>query len=428
MSLVAHYQFLDSSNLGYDSSSTGLHATNTDVTQVTDPERGIVASFNGSTSGLQTIANIQNPIGSSSRTLMAWVKITNPNNHSGALMTYDSSRITVGINSAGGGNINAFGKRSNASTSSYPVYDVWTHVAVEYNSRGQQVQIFKNGYRTTYTSLPNDLNSASSIVQIGYFATYNAITKTTNYYQYFHGLMSDVRLYSGTASGLIPTVMALPPHIPFGLTPYSTLVETTWLEKAEAVSYRVTVDSGSGEIIAGNNITATETVLYNLEPLVSYTFRLYFSLDGTNYILKETATSTTLEDTVENAYLEKFSNGTVYDLRLLKRATRDLLEKHLSSSLSTGDEIIIEDSRLKGKKLTLVVNGSNSTIPKSNTIIFPFNPNDGASQMATIDLSNNTSTTVIYDETTNVINVGDTVYADGDIFVLDGKKVTVIDV
>lgn len=71
MSLLAHYEFLNSSDLGFDSSSNALHSNNNNVTQVTDPERGIVASFNGIDSGLESISNIGGALGSSTRTFMA---------------------------------------------------------------------------------------------------------------------------------------------------------------------------------------------------------------------------------------------------------------------------------------------------------------------------------------------------------------------
>lgn len=429
MSLVAHYQFLDPSDLGLDSSANGLHATNNNVTQVSDPERGIVASFNGIDSGLESISNIVAPVGSTGRTCMAWVKLTNTSG-SGAIMNYGAGSISyyralVGINGVGGGTATFSSSEGSSGTSAnttlYPMFNVWSHVAIDVTST-RTVKIYYNGVRIRQASIFNTLNTAASTLRVGYADFGNSNNS------YFTGFMTDVRLYSGNATGLISSVMALPPNIPFGLTPYSTLVETTWLESAGAVSYRVTVDSGSGEIIAGNNITSTETVLYNLIPLVSYTFRLYYSLDGTNYTLKETAVSTMLENTAANANIQLFSSGTAYDLRVLNKVTRARLERHFNSSLTTGNDIIVDDTRFKGRKLTLVTNGSTSTIPKGNTMIFPFNADDGASQNATIELSDTTNTTVTYDETTNEIDVGGTTYAEGDIFVLDGKKVTVYDV
>lgn len=73
---VLHYEFNDS-NLSTDSSSSGLDLTNTDVTLVTDSERGPVASFNGTTSILTLSSSSVPPVlvGNASRTISFWFKV-----------------------------------------------------------------------------------------------------------------------------------------------------------------------------------------------------------------------------------------------------------------------------------------------------------------------------------------------------------------
>jgi len=76
---ILHYAFIDS-DLGKDSSSSGVDLTNTDVTLVTDGDRGPVASFNGTTSYLVSPSNISTSLtGTNARTFMYWVKYTNLN-------------------------------------------------------------------------------------------------------------------------------------------------------------------------------------------------------------------------------------------------------------------------------------------------------------------------------------------------------------
>ena len=427
MSLVAHYQFLDASNLGLDSSSRNLHANTTNITQVSDPERGLAASFNGSTSTLESIANVTNPIGSSTRTVMAWIKFSGGTS-SGTIVNYgisssDYFRVTVGINGSGnpalGMNSSEASAGASAVASVYPIDNVWAHVA--FLVSGSTLKTYINGTRIGQNSTFGSLNTSAAPLRVGYsdFGT------STNLY--FSGLMTDVRLYSGDATGSLNSIIQLPPNIPFGLTPYSTFVNVSWLEQQGAVSYRVTVDSGQGEVVLGNNLTSTTTVIYNLQPSLTYTFRLYYSVDGLNYTLKETASTTMLADTEANSNLAFFLDGTFYDLTALNRETRSRLEPYLNS-LTTGNEVVVDDTRFTGRRLTLVTNGSTSTIPSGNSILLPFNENDGSSQNVTIELSDTSNVTVTYDDLSNEINVGGTTYSEGDVFVLDGKKVTVFDV
>lgn len=78
---IIKYSFNDS-NFGTDSSTSGLNATSTNVTLVTDPERGPVASFDGSTSGvLLSSGFVPSALsGNSNRYFMMWVKPIGTNN------------------------------------------------------------------------------------------------------------------------------------------------------------------------------------------------------------------------------------------------------------------------------------------------------------------------------------------------------------
>lgn len=406
MSLVAHYEFLDPSNLGLDSSGNGLNATNTDVTQVTDPERGIVASFNGTTSFLETISDLTDPIGTSNRTYMAWIK-----NNSTAVQTITSN----------GGTNDTFktfvsslvGFAVGTSINSTPTYTVgeWTHVA--FSTQSTSFKTYVDGVQrrsTSFSSFSNAPTTASPLF-IGTF----------NNSQYFTGLMADVRIYNYTASAAeILSITQLPPSILFGLTPSSTIMEAIWLEVAGAVSYRLTIDSGSGESIVGDQLSSTEQRLYNLVPEASYTFRLYYSLDGSNYVLRETVSSTMLSDTEANSNLSVFFYGTSYNLSVFNDSTRSILEVYLTGIASNGDIILINSNGLQDKELWFVTGGSTSQT-SNDALIIPFNGGNGPSQTITLELSDTSSVVVNYDETTDEINISGTSYSDGDVFVLDGK-------
>lgn len=96
--------------------------------------------------------------------------------------------------------------------------------------------------------------------------------------------------------------------------------------------------------------------------------------------------------------------------------------------MTTGSTVKLGDERFKNTQFTVVARGGTSTVPSGKAVLFPFNPIDGPSQDATLELSDTTTINVSYDDSTNEIDVGGTVYSVGDNFVLDGQRVTVYDI
>ena len=427
MVLVARYQFIDSTDLGLDSSGNDFHAINTDVTSVSDPERGVVGSFNGTTSFLETTDTIgvEAPVLLNSRkSSMAWIKSTG------------SGGVVVGF----GTNRNAYHMLTSSTSAGYSVGtpsgassvntrlitftpDVWTHVAV-IQLGGTSFRIYIDGVLRSSASsaTTNTLDSNLTVGRLSYSSL-----------SFFEGLMTDVRVYDNdlSASEVIAAFQESPVFL-FGLIPSSTVMESTWLSVSNAVSYRITADSGSGESIVSDSITSTSTVIYNLIPSVTYTFRLYYSLDGTSYTLTETGISTMSTNTGPNANMQIFLKNGVYDFTVLNRATRRILERHISSTLVNGVDIVLNDedvqvNELRNRRLSVVRTGTSSRIV-SDALLFAFNEDDGSSQNVTLELEDSSIVPVSYDETTDEISIGGSTYSDGDIFVLDGKKVTVYNV
>lgn len=61
------------------------------------------------------------------------------------------------------------------------------------------------------------------------------------------------------------------------------------------------------------------------------------------------------------------------------------------------------------------------------SISVPFSKEAGAGQTVSLTLSDDTTVAVEYDETTEHMTIDGVAYKSGDTFVLDGKKVTIVD-
>lgn len=428
---ILHYE-LNSPNLGEDSSGNGIDLTNTNVTLVTDNIRGPVADFNGGNARLESILNVPaSVLGDKPRTYMLWAK--NPSDLTGnfwlfgqGLSKYSSignwfmylfgtsqEHVQLSIGKYSGSTPRHFGQIRVS-------YGEWNHFAVTYD--GTAGTMIVNGVAATPVTVGIDTNP--SPIRLGASRIY-----TSDPY-YFEGQMSDFRVYDTALS--VPEIVAAsqnPVVYPTLLkrTPWSTLVETSWSSVDNATSYRLTIDSGSGESTVVDNTTSLGTVIYNLHPDTFYMLRLYYSMDGgTTYALEKEESITTLLDTSANSNIEIFSNNGIYDLSPLNDFTRSMLENHLSSTLTTGDSIVVNDTRLRKKTLTLVTPGSVSTIPSGNSmVLIPFNPDDGSSQSVNLELSDSSTVSINYDDISNTIDIGGITYSPGENFVLDGKKVIV---
>ena len=410
---IIHYE-LNASDIGRDSSGNGFDLTNTNVSLVTDPDRGEVASFDGSTSIMNSVSTLPESVsGSNPRTFMFWAKISSisyvfPFCH-GVLST---RAICLGNFETSGFRVTVYNDRSNYTTV-LPI-DTWFHIAYTYD--GTTLNAYLDGVPATPKNIV--LNTAVSILNVGHGSIFNSNQK-------FNGLMSDFRIYDVALSESEINTSSITPvsYSPvFTTLPSSTAIETSWESAENATSYRLTV---SGDLSQTLDTSLLQKIVYNLEPSTEYTVGLYYTVDGFAYTLLHETTVTTLSDTLENANLGLFLNGGVYDLRLQNDDTRTLLEGYLHS-LDTGDNIYLNAPGLNHKKLTVVNHGSTWNISTSEAVILPSNATDGTPNDATLELSDNSIVSVRYDDSTNSIDVGESTYFDGDSFILDGKKVTIV--
>ena len=186
---IFSYAFNDS-DLGVDTIS-GFNLTNTNVTLVTDPDRGPVASFDGSTSNLASASNVPSSItGSGPRTFMVWLKKANSNAN---MFFYDYGSADYGL--AWRGQITASNmyliNMWTMSTSSTAIQnDTWIHLASTHD--GENTRTYINGVESgnTYgfnSTTRNAFNTGASPLWIGYRGIIGGV--------FFEGLMSDFRVY-----------------------------------------------------------------------------------------------------------------------------------------------------------------------------------------------------------------------------------------
>ncbi len=416
---VLHYE-LNDSDVGNDSSPSGLHMTSSNVTLVTDPERGPVASFAGNSNSLLTLPSSSVPsamLGSNTRTVMFWFKISSSQYsivHKNGTNVRGNRYCTI-INT----DLEIYGNLFNFDTSRAQVsLNTWHHFASTWD--GANLRAYLDGIILPERSEPVDTTAGD--FTIGGAPGYNTI--------FYEGYLSDFRVYDFAFSEeeLLAAYQESSPAS-FAANPSSTLVECSWGEVSGATSYRLTYVLDGDEVTAVQNTSSLEYIIHDLTPDTDYTIRLYYSADGIVYTLEEETSVTTLSDAPENTNIGAFLLNGVYDLSNLKESTRIIVQNHLNDLLVSGDKILLNDRRLKGIDVSMAPRSTVSTAPDvAGGVLIPFDPSDGTGQDATLQLSDSTNVVISYEEASDNIVIDGVTYNPGDSFVLDGKKVTVYDV
>ena len=192
-----------------------------------------------------------------------------------------------------------------------------------------------------------------------------------------------------------------------------------------AVSYQLRYVPTSGGTPVITTFTELTRVVNGLGPETEYEISLYYLPSGSSiYTLDSSKTATTLENTPANYDLSIYGSGGEYDLSGISDLGN--LSEVMNDLFATGDELTIN---LNGsaEKVSLVKVGETVALPESS-ILFPFTSSNGAGQAVTLTLPDTTTQTVTYNDSSEEITVGGTTYADGDTFVLGGKKATVVNV
>lgn len=186
-SLLVLYR-MNTSDLGYDSHVSGLHMTNTGVALVTDPERGPVASFNGSSTLVLSSGNVPGALlGSNPRTILFWIK------HDGSNST--SGNQTMVYNGGAGyyerflfllapNNVSRIDTAGQATDGTIQIEEnVWAHMAITHEDG--KIRLYVNGVESLLWN--RVINTDSGEFSVG--------DNRENHSKPFSGLMSDLRFY-----------------------------------------------------------------------------------------------------------------------------------------------------------------------------------------------------------------------------------------
>ena len=421
MSLVARYAF-DQTDVSLDSSGNSNNLSNFGVSSTVDSTYGNVALFDGIddyfTIDTSTIPAL---LGNSARTISVWVNRSSTASQS--IIDYSiSNRFLLYLRSSEV-------RLQTGSTSSVVgpnlAIDTWYHLSLTYS--GTTLTFFVNGSETFSGIL--SLDSTSQLFNIG---------KLSNSFSgyWFSGKMSDFRIYDyGLDSSEISSMFSAGPDIwtpspSLIVTPRVTTIAVTIPSVSGAIAYKLTsqVTGSTIEKTERNNFTDFDQTIKNLSPETEYTVRLY-ATDGTVYTLVENSTATTLANVGSNYDKSDYliDDTGIFDLSVLDQTSVNRMSDFFDDIFETGDLVMVKVSG-KPKKSKFVNRGGNVAVTDTESVVANFSTDGGSGQNFSCTLSDTSSVLVSYDETTEEVTVDSETYQTGDSFVLDGKKVTILDI
>ena len=216
---------------------------------------------------------------------------------------------------------------------------------------------------------------------------------------------------------------------PFTITVRPTSIIITILD-AGADAYRLTYnESGaSSETVFASSTLVLDHTISNLTPETAYVVSLYLDT-GAGFVFEMSVNGTTLANSSVNYDTSDFDNGNGgFDLTSVDSGGFDVISEVLNDLFITGNKISLKSGGRILDSMDFVVRGETVPISESNGILMPFIQSIGAGQTATLTLSNASTVSVTFDESTDKVTVDGQEYDDGEYFVLDGKKVSVINV
>lgn len=242
----------------------------------------------------------------------------------------------------------------------------------------------------------------------------------------------DTNKYHANVDG---SIADLPPDPSLFLaTPRPLSIKMTWSPVSGATSYGVRYsvgDVGIGDkIVSVRQTTQRSHSVRNLSPGTLYSVYLYYSTSSAvPSILVGSGSFTTLSNTAGNHDKADFGDESgKFSLADLDPTSLDKLGEVMNDLFTTGDVISFKLPTGNSVSTKFVRRGETTTITDGSSVSLPFTANSGAGQTASLTLSDSTTVSITFDETTQEMSVGGQVYTSGQSFVLDGKKVTLYDV
>ena len=411
MSLSLWYKMNeDDSLIGTDSSDTPITSTtNSGVVSYSDSTYGDVAYFDGSSS--LTLAEAATPADfeyGASRAYSFWFK--QPVQNNGTLISAGKSsdygrRFKFDLVGTSGMNLFLY-ELDDFTTTTVLSIDTWYHIVLMNNSVGDVLDLYINGVLDVTGS--RDVRTLpSNIVFFGSVEAY----------------VSDFRGYEGvlTPQEILDIYTMGPDIYSLDATLYTHLVDLSWGARSNVSSYRLTqTEDGGGEQTILDNTTELSFTAININPGISYEFKLYSDMDlVTPYAI--VTESTPIADTSNiQTLLARISN----DLTVLSDSTVLNLDSILRDILTTGDIIQVDVGRV-----VFVGDSETVSLPESYAaykILTPFQVTAGSGQEISVVLPSSTTETIAYNDATNEVISNAVSYSVGDHFLLETFKVNVV--
>lgn len=211
-----------------------------------------------------------------------------------------------------------------------------------------------------------------------------------------------------------------------------------WGVVNDAVKYGISYslgESGENNQIIGSSDIPADTYTYKIggvSPGQVYTVYLYYTdnIENTpNLIVASTSVTTPTGANGAADYDKEFfeDEDMNFDLTSLSESNLALISSVFNELFSSGDEI---DIPVNGKNIRtrFVKRGETTSIGEGLSLSIPFTTTSGSSQSASLVLSDSSTVSIEYDETTEQISISGVSYSSGESFLLDGKKVTIYDI
>lgn len=207
-------------------------------------------------------------------------------------------------------------------------------------------------------------------------------------------------------------------------------VTTTVIPVAGAVDLKLTYQAPDGEEqTAFTGFLGGVKNIDSLDAETQYTLRLYADMGtGAGYEFQEASIASTPANTAENYRVEDFVEDGKIRLDRLSKSAKARMSSVMNELFSTGDDVelgTVGNKRFPGAKF--VNRGGTHPIKDVEALLLPFDADSGSSQMVNLQLSDDSTTAVLFDELANTVSIGSSVYTPGDIFVIDGLKCTVFE-
>lgn len=218
----------------------------------------------------------------------------------------------------------------------------------------------------------------------------------------------------------------------FETVPRPLNVTVSFGEASGAIAYQLTVqktgvDTSSVRTV-DTGFTETTKNVTSLVPETEYVFKVYSTTDGSQYDLYLEGNETTLANASENYNVNDYADSKGrFNLSGIDATSSASVLKVAKNLFATGDVVILPVK--KTTRETKFVNlGDTVSIVGEEALLFPFEEDGGASQSAAISLSDDSTVTLAFDDTSGAIDFGGVTYSAGDSLVVDSLKLTFVEV